>query len=98
MISKKGVNLDAHVRVSNSKVKENAKTFEEYIINAFKYTLKNMASDSCHNYMSKFLDYTFSEAFCKRHQKIYNDKQIYMELKNMKQEEIEMVEVYYEQI
>jgi hypothetical protein len=27
-----------------------------------------------------------------------NDKQIYMELKNMKREEIERVEVYYERI
>jgi hypothetical protein len=51
--------------------------------------------------MSKFLDYIFLElthAFCKRHQKIQNDKQIYMDLKNMKQEETQKVEVYYEWI
>jgi hypothetical protein len=36
---KKDVNLDVHVRMSNFVVKENAKTFEEYIINAFSYTL-----------------------------------------------------------
>jgi hypothetical protein len=51
--------------------------------------------------MLEFLDCIFLEltqAFCKRHQKTQNDEQIYMELKNMKQEEIERVEVYYERI
>jgi hypothetical protein len=51
--------------------------------------------------MSKFHDCTFkklTQAFYKRHWKIQNDKQIYMELKNMKQEETEKVEVYYERI
>jgi hypothetical protein len=38
---KKDVDLDVHVRVFNSVVKTNAKTFEEYIINAFKYTLRD---------------------------------------------------------
>jgi hypothetical protein len=39
--------------------------------------------------MLEFLDCIFLEltqAFCKRHQKTQNDEQIYMELKNMKQE------------
>jgi hypothetical protein len=51
--------------------------------------------------MSKFLAYIFLELtqpFCKCHQKIQNDEEIYMELMNMKQEEIERVEVYYERI
>jgi len=51
--------------------------------------------------MLKFIDCIFLEfiyAFCKHHRKIQNDEQIYMELKNMKQEEIERVEVYYERI
>jgi hypothetical protein len=51
--------------------------------------------------MLDLLDCTFSEltqAFCKHHRKTQNDEQIYMELKNMKQEEIERVEVYYERI
>ncbi len=49
--------------------------------------------------MSKFLDYIFLElihTFCKLHWKTHNDKQIYMQINNMKQEEIERVEVYYE--
>ncbi len=51
--------------------------------------------------MLEFLDCIFSEliyAFCKHHWKIQNDEQIYMELKNMKQEETKRVEVYYERI
>ncbi len=49
--------------------------------------------------MSKFPNCIFSEftqAFCECHRRPQNDEQIYMQLKNMKQEEIEMVEVYYE--
>jgi hypothetical protein len=51
--------------------------------------------------MLEFLDYIFlkfTQAFCKHHQKIQNDEQIYLELKNMKQKEIERVEIYYERI
>jgi hypothetical protein len=58
---KKDVDPDVHVRVFNSMVKANIETFEEYIINAFSYTLRDMASNWCHNYISKFLDYIFSE-------------------------------------
>jgi hypothetical protein len=85
----------------NSVIKVNIKTFKEYIINAFNYTLKNTTSNQCYNYMLKFFDYIFSkltQAFCKCHRKTQNDEQIYMELKNMKHEEIKRVEVYYEQI
>ncbi len=98
---KKDVDLYAHVRMFNSIVKANVKTSEEYIINVFSYTLRNTTSDWCHNYMSKFSNYMFLEithAFCKCDQKIQNDEQIYMELKNMKHEEIVKMEVYYEQI
>ncbi len=36
--------IDVHVRMFNSIVKINAKTFEEYIIDAFNYTVRDMAS------------------------------------------------------
>jgi hypothetical protein len=68
-------------------VKPNAKTFKKYITNAFNYTLRNTTSDWCHNYMLEVLDYTFLEltqAFCKCHREIQNDKQIYTKMKNMK--------------
>jgi hypothetical protein len=42
---KKNVDLNVHVKMFNSVVKENAKTFKEYIINAFSYTLKDITSD-----------------------------------------------------
>jgi hypothetical protein len=61
--------------------------------------LRNMASYWCHNYMSKFPNCIFSKlthAFCKHRWKTQNDNKLYMELKNMKQEETERVEVYYE--
>jgi hypothetical protein len=54
----------------NFVIKANVETFEEYIINAFSYTLKDTTLDWCHNYMSKFPNYNFLEltqAFCKRH-------------------------------
>jgi len=42
---KKDVNPNANVKMFNFVVKANAKTFEEYIINAFSYTLRNTTSD-----------------------------------------------------
>jgi hypothetical protein len=68
-------------------VKANGETLEEYIINAFSYTLKKTTSNWCHNYMLEFFNYNFLkpiQAFCKHHQKTQNDEQIYMELKNIK--------------
>jgi hypothetical protein len=42
---KKDIDPSAHVKVFN------AKTFEEYIINALNYMLKDTASNRCHSYM-----------------------------------------------
>jgi hypothetical protein len=84
---KKDDDPNVHVRVFNFVVKANAKASKEYIINAFSYMLKNTTSNWCHNYMSKFLDCIFlklTQAFYKHHWKTQNDKQIYIELKNMK--------------
>jgi hypothetical protein len=36
--------------------------------------------------------------FCKRYKKIQNDEQVYLQLKNMKQEKNERAEVYYERL
>ncbi len=81
---KKDLDLDVCVRVFYETVRTNGETSMEYIINAFNYTLKEMASDWCHNYMSNFLDYIFFELtqmFYKCHWKIHNDKHIYMAFK-----------------
>ncbi len=58
---KKNVDLDVHVKVFNVIVRTNGKTYEKYIINAFSYTLRKMASYWCHNYMLEFLYYNFSK-------------------------------------
>jgi hypothetical protein len=42
---KKDVDLNTHVRVFNFVVKANAKAFEEYTINAFNYTLRDITSN-----------------------------------------------------
>jgi hypothetical protein len=98
---KKDDDLNLHVTVFNFVVKANAENSKEYIINVFSYMLKDTPLDWFHNYMLKFLNCTFSkltQAFCKCHRNIQNDEQMYMELKNMKQEETKRVEVYYEWI
>jgi hypothetical protein len=58
---KKNVDPNSHVKMFNSTVKANVKTYEEYIINAFSYMLKNTILYWCHNYMSKFPNYIFLE-------------------------------------
>jgi hypothetical protein len=47
--------------VFNFAVKANVEIFEEYIINVFSYTLKDITSYTGHNYMSKCLDCIFLE-------------------------------------
>ncbi len=42
---KKDVDLNAHVKMFNSRVKANAKTSKKYIINAFNSKLKDIALD-----------------------------------------------------
>jgi hypothetical protein len=60
---KKDVNLNAHIKMFNFAMKVNGKTSREYIINAFRYMLKDTTSYWCHNYMLKFLDYIFFNAY-----------------------------------
>jgi hypothetical protein len=87
---KKDVDLDAYVRVFYATIRANGETFEEYIINAFSYTLREMASNWCHNYMSKYLNCIFFELtqmFYKCHWKTLNVEHIYMGLKNINQGE-----------
>jgi hypothetical protein len=52
---KKNADPNAHVKVFNVAVKENGKTSEEYIINAFNYTLSKTTTKWCHNYMLELL-------------------------------------------
>jgi hypothetical protein len=45
----KNANPYAHVKLFQTIVRANGKTSKEYIINAFNYTLRKMASNWCHN-------------------------------------------------
>ncbi len=49
------------MRVFNTTIKTIGETYEEYIINAFSYTLKNMALNWYNNYMLEFPNYSFYE-------------------------------------
>jgi hypothetical protein len=53
---KKDANPDAHVKVFQKIIRAKGETLEEYIINTFSYTLKEMTSNWCHNYMLELLD------------------------------------------
>jgi hypothetical protein len=56
---KKNANPNVHVIVFHVVIRTNGETSKEYIINAFSYTLKEIASYWCHNYMSKFHNNNF---------------------------------------
>jgi hypothetical protein len=60
---KKDVDLNAHVKMFNFAMKVNGKTSREYIINAFRYMLRDITSYWCHNYMLKFLDCIFFNSY-----------------------------------
>jgi hypothetical protein len=67
---KQNAGPDAQVRVFQATIKANGKTSEEYIVNAFNCTLKEMTLYWCHNYMLEFLDYILFkliQTFCKGH-------------------------------
>jgi hypothetical protein len=56
-------------------------------------------SNWCNNYIGDYLDCIFVKlqlAFCKRYRKVQNDEQVYLQLKNMKHDKNERVELYYE--
>jgi hypothetical protein len=79
--------------VLNAIIRTNGKTSMEYIINAFNYKLKETTSKWFHNYMLKFLNYSFFELtkmFCKHRRKMQNDEHIYMKLKIPNKEKLSM--------
>jgi len=89
---------DAHVKVFKVGIRANSETNDAKIVNLFSFTFKDIVHN---NYMGHYPDYTFvglQMAFCKRYKKVQNDEQVYLQLKNMKQEKNEKVEVYYERL
>lgn len=58
---KKDADPNAHVKAFDVVVRANEKINEEYIINSFSYTVREMPIDWCHNHMLEFLDCSFFE-------------------------------------
>jgi hypothetical protein len=70
-------------------------------INFFCFTFRDIMSDWCNNYMRDYPNYIFVKlqlVFCKWYIKVHNDEQVYLQLKNMKHEKNERMEVYYERL
>jgi hypothetical protein len=92
---------NAHVKVFKATIKANSEIDDAKIINLFIFTFKNTMSNWCNNYLGDYPNCTFVElqlACCKRYIKDQNDEQVYLQLKNMKQEKNERMEVYYERL
>ncbi len=79
-------------------MKANGEIMETNIINMFGFTLKDNIFEWGKNYVQHHPNYTFKEleqAFCKRFKTMKNDDEVYMQLRNIQQQTIERVEVYY---
>jgi hypothetical protein len=97
----KDFNPNVHVRVFKATIRANGETKDVEIINIFSFTFKDIVSDWCNNYMGDYPNYTFAklQLFCYKWFIIFqNDEQLYLQLKNMKEEKNERVEVYYDRL
>jgi hypothetical protein len=52
---------NVHVKVFKAAIKANNGKDDAKIINVFNFTLKDIMSNWCNNYMGDYLDYTFVE-------------------------------------
>jgi hypothetical protein len=78
---------DVHVKVFKAAIRANNEKDDAKIINVFNFTLRDIVSNWCNNYMGDYLHCTFVElqlTFCKRYRKVQNDEQVYLQLENMK--------------
>jgi hypothetical protein len=93
--------LDAHVKVFKVAIRAYDDIEDVKIINLFSFTLRDTISDWCNNYMGDYLGCIFAKlqlTFYKQFRIVQNDEQVYLQLKNMKQEKNERLEVYYERL
>ncbi len=98
---KKDSNIDVQVQVFKVVIKANSEIIDEEITNLFNFTLKDNTYDWCNKYMRdnpncRFVD--LEQTFYRRYQTMQNDEHVYLQLKNLKQESTERVEVYYERL
>jgi hypothetical protein len=54
-------NPNVHVRVFKAIIKANGETYDVEIVNLFNFTLKDIVSDWCNNYMGDYRNYTFAK-------------------------------------
>jgi hypothetical protein len=74
-------NPNANVKVFKVAIKANNETNDAKIVNLFNFTLKDIVSNWCNNYMGYYPNCTFAKlqvAFYKRYKKVRNDEQIYL--------------------
>jgi hypothetical protein len=67
--------------VFKATIKTNSETNDTKIVNLFSFTLGDIMSNYCNNYMGDYPDCTFAElqlVFCKRYIKVQNDEQVYL--------------------
>ncbi len=67
----------------------------------FSFSFEDIVSNQCNNYMGDYPNCTFAKlqlTLCKQFITFDNDEQVYLQLKSMKQEKNEKVEVYYERL
>ncbi len=72
---------NVHVKVFKVAIKANGETKYAKIVNMFTFTLRDIVSNWCNNYMGDYPNCTFVElqlAFCKRFKTIQNDEQMYL--------------------
>jgi hypothetical protein len=97
----KDFNPNAHVKVFKAAIKANNETNDAKNINLFSFTFRDIMSNWCNNYMRDYPNCIFVKlqlVFCKWYIKVHNDEQVYLQLKNMKHEKNERMEVYYERL
>ncbi len=92
---------NVHVRVFKVTIRPNGEIEDAKIVNMFSFTLKDIMSNYCNNYMGDYPNCTFAKlqlTLCKQFITFQNDEQVYLQLKSMKQKKNEKVEVYYERL
>jgi hypothetical protein len=57
----KDSNLDAHVRVFKATIRTNSGIDDAKIVNMFNFSLKDIVSDWCNNYMGDYPNCTFAK-------------------------------------
>jgi hypothetical protein len=97
----KDIDPNAHIKVFKKIIKVNGKIVEADIINLFGFTLRNNILKRDKNFVQDHPNCIFEkleQMFYKCFQNVKNEKEVYMQLKNLQQQVGEWVEFYYERL